>query len=132
MRARGDRAGGAPPLTLRTATGLALAIVALGGCSGGGDRGAPTQGVEVPDVAGLHITPALDRLCGAGFTIGAVRLIDRGPPAGSRSVALERIRVVATVPPAGTRLAAGSPVGLRLAAPRDAGVDISAVCGSRG
>lgn len=111
--------------------GLALvAVVALSGCSGG-DEVAPTRAVEVPDVAGLRISGALETLCDAGFTIGAVRLIERGPPAGSRSAALERIRVLATVPSAGTRLAAGSPVGLRLAAPRNAGASISAVCEPR-
>jgi hypothetical protein len=131
VRPRGDRAGRAPPLSRRAATGLALAVVALGGCSGG-EEVAPTRAAQVPDVAGLRISPALDTLCGAGFTIGAVRLIERGPPAGSRSVALKRVRVVATVPSAGTRLAPGSPVGLRLAAPRNAGASISAVCERRG
>ncbi len=106
-------------------------MLALGGCSSGDDA-APPRAVEVPDLAGVRISPALETLCGAGFTIGTVRLVERRPPVGSRSGALERIRVVATVPTAGTRLPAGSAVGLRLAAPRDAGASISAVCEPRG
>ena len=62
--------------------------------------------VEVPDVTGQTQAQAREALQGAGLTVGDVQEVDDPGTAGE---------VVSTDPPAGTSVAAGSPVALRVA-----------------
>ena len=69
------------------------------------------QGIEVPDLTGLTIDEARDRVARRGLTIGSV--------SGRSSDKMPADTVLSQEPPAGTRMASGMPVSLVIAdAPR--------------
>lgn len=105
------------------AAGLVVSGLMLAGCGSSGT-------VRVPATSGVGVTKAVARLCQAGLRIrGAIyapgtsapQVTYALPATYAQAARLRRSKplvVLATSPPAGTRLAAGSTVALTLSEPR--------------
>ncbi|WP_217913430.1 PASTA domain-containing protein [Miltoncostaea marina] len=113
-----------------------VAVTLAAGCSsdGGGDAGPddappPAERVAVPDVAGLTPAAAVELICDAGLTVGAVEVVARTPEVRGRAGrAGARMRVRSTTPAAGVALPAGHFVDLGVAVPRNAAIVVRAAC----
>lgn len=118
-----------PPAVARSLIATALLGALVAGCSSSEDRvrtdAAPRtiERVAVPDVVGANPEEALDQLCGAGLSVGSVKVVARTPEAGRRpGGVLAAARIRATRPAAGATVARGSPIELDMAVPRDGAI----------
>lgn len=120
------------PASARPLIAVLIAVLVVR-CWAGEDGTAPvtrpTERMVVPDLAGMNPVEAWTKLCAAGLSVGAVKVVARTPEVGPRAgdvVAAAAIR--ASRPVAGEAVARSQSIELDIDVPRNAVVALRTSC----